>query len=56
MQITGTVAEWEQWTGLTFPHSGSYVVPDALSPVAIDCSANRGHYIEPNVWMVHEIG
>jgi len=53
MRITGTIAEWEKWTGLRFPESGPYVVPGALVPVIFDVDANLGTYIEPNVWMHH---
>jgi hypothetical protein len=53
MRITGTIAEWENWTGLRFPESGPYIVPGALVPVEIDIAANLGTYIEPNVWMHH---
>jgi GNAT superfamily N-acetyltransferase len=49
----GTVAELEQWCGLAFPESGSYVVEGALVPVEIDLDADRGSYREPNVWMRH---
>lgn len=50
---TGSVADWEEWTDMTFPESGAYVVPGALVPVDIDRERNQGVYIEPNVWMVH---
>ena len=53
MQITGTVEEWERWTGMTFPESGDYVFPQGLATVSIDKSTDRGSYWEPNVWMVH---
>jgi GNAT superfamily N-acetyltransferase len=49
----GTVAELEQWSGLAFPESGSYVVEGALVPVEIDRERDRGSYREPNVWMRH---
>jgi GNAT superfamily N-acetyltransferase len=49
----GTVAELEEWCGLAFPESGSYVVEGALVPVEIDREADRGSYREPNVWMRH---
>jgi GNAT superfamily N-acetyltransferase len=49
----GTVAELEEWTGLAFPESGSYVVPGALVPIEIDVEGDRGVYREPNVWMRH---
>jgi hypothetical protein len=51
--IAGTVAEWEQWTGMRFPDSGPYVVPGALVPVEIDRDADQGRYVEPNVWVRH---
>jgi hypothetical protein len=53
MRITGTVAEWERWTGLVFPESGEYVFPHGLAPLTIDREAGRGGYWEPNVWMIH---
>ena len=54
--VTGTVAEWEQWTDLAFPESGTYVVPGALAPVTIDCERDLGRHAEPNVWMRHPVG
>lgn len=53
MVISGSVAEWEMWTGRCFPDSGPYVIPGALVPITIDREANVGIYLEPNVWMVH---
>ena len=53
MVVTGTVAEWEEWTTMTFPESGRYIVPGALAPVTIDRRRNLGRYVEPNVWMRH---
>jgi hypothetical protein len=54
MTITGTVAQWEEWTQMKFPDSGEYIVPGALVPVTIDCEQNEGRYVEPNVWMKHK--
>lgn len=51
--MTGTVAEWERWTGLALPESGDYVIPDGLSLLRIDRPADHGVYREPNVWMRH---
>jgi len=56
MRIAGTVAEWEGWAGMKFPESGPYIIPGGLNPVDVDVEANVGLYIEPNVWMVHQIG
>ena len=53
MRIVGTVAEWEQWTGMKFPESGEFVVPEALSVVSIDRDRDQGTYIEPAIWMLH---
>jgi hypothetical protein len=55
MTIRGTSAEWEEWTGLQFPQSGKYYVPGALNPIDMDIARDEGVYVEPNVWMVHNI-
>lgn len=55
MTIRGTRAEWEEWTRLVFPQSGSYVIPGALNPIEMDVEKDEGVYIEPNVWMVHHL-
>lgn len=55
MRIVGTVEQWEKWTGMRFPGSDKYIVPKALVPVKIDWDRNQGTYIEPNVWMVHDL-
>src|SRR5262249_8203233 len=48
MHITGTVAEWEHWTGLPFPESGDYVFPQGLAPLTIEREADLGAYSEPH--------
>lgn len=55
MRITGTVAEWESWTGMAFPESGAYVVPGAAAVVHIDRDADLGSYHDPNIWIVHDV-
>lgn len=55
MRIEGTVADWQKWTGMSFPDSGQYLISGALVPVQIDCQFDRGVYLEPNVWMSHTI-
>jgi hypothetical protein len=55
MRISGTLANWEEWTQMAFPDSGSYVVPGALVPVEIDRERDEGVYVEPNVWMHHRV-
>jgi GNAT superfamily N-acetyltransferase len=53
MVIEGTVAEWEDWTGMVFPATHDYVVPDALNLVRIDVDQDRGVYVEQNLWVQH---
>ncbi len=53
MVIEGSVAQWEDWTGMRMPDSGDYVVPGALQPVRIDRDRDEGRYEDPNVWMKH---
>jgi GNAT superfamily N-acetyltransferase len=55
MTIEGTVAEWHEWTGLSFPISGPYVVDGATAPVEIDLAADRGVYYDANVWTIHDL-
>ncbi|HUZ83278.1 MAG TPA: hypothetical protein VMU66_01190, partial [Gaiellales bacterium] len=53
MEIAGTVAEWEAWTGMALPGSGEHVVPAALVPVSADRERDVVRYVEPCVWMLH---
>jgi hypothetical protein len=53
MAVTGSVAQWEKWTGMAFPQSGRYVVPGALDLVEIDRDRDLGLYAEANLWMRH---
>jgi len=51
--MTGTVADWEKWTGMALPATGTYVIPDGLTTLAIDRSTDAGLYQEPNIWLRH---
>lgn len=55
MDIRGSVRDWKNWAGMEFPESGSYKVDGALKLVEIDLERDEGIYIEPNVWLVHEL-
>jgi GNAT superfamily N-acetyltransferase len=55
MRITGTIEEWEEWTGQSFPISGNYIIEKGLVPLKINIEEKQGYYIEPNVWVLHEI-
>lgn len=55
MEVRGSVADWENWTGMRFPESGEYVVPGALTPVTMDRERDEGIYLDPNVWMAYRL-
>lgn len=55
MHIEGNLESWQEWTGCSFPGTGDYTVSGALVPVHADTQKNRAIYVEPNVWMVHEL-
>jgi GNAT superfamily N-acetyltransferase len=55
MTIRGARTDWEEWTGLKFPQSGKYHIPGALNPMDMDVEKDEGVYVEPNIWIVHEI-
>ncbi len=54
MLIPGQISEWAEWTGLTFPGSGRYIVPGALNPIDVDVKNDLATYVEPNVWVLHK--
>ncbi|XMN08566.1 N-acetyltransferase [Streptomyces griseobrunneus] len=55
MTVSGTLAQWREWTGLPFDTEGPVEVPGALVPV--HCSPAHGYavYTEPNVWVRHRV-
>jgi hypothetical protein len=53
LRITGSVAEWEEWTGISFPEDGEYVFPGGLATLRVVDGV--GSYWEPNVWMEHAV-
>lgn len=55
MTISGTLAEWREWTGMPFDRTGDVVVEGALNPV--HCSVEHDHavYVEPGVWVRHRL-
>ncbi len=56
MSLQATVAGWEASTGLALPGSGHYTVPALLAPLQVNRDADRGVYVEPNVWVEHLVG
>lgn len=55
MVITGSLAEWRQWTGLPFDTDGPVHVPGALAPTHCDVTHGQATYVEPNVWVRHRL-
>jgi hypothetical protein len=55
LRITGTVAEWEEWTGMALPESGDYIIPRGQVPLRVDREADVGLYVEPDVWLRHPL-
>jgi GNAT superfamily N-acetyltransferase len=55
MVVAGTIAEWSEWTGMNFAHSGDIIVPGALSPVHVSVEQDHAVYVEPNLWVHHRV-
>lgn len=55
MTISGSLAQWRDWTGLPFDTSGPVTVPGALNPVEVSVEHDRAVYVEPNVWVRHRL-
>ncbi|WP_247046242.1 N-acetyltransferase [Arthrobacter rhizosphaerae] len=55
MTIPGTLSQWREWTGLELTSSGAVEVPGALTPVHVSVEHDHGVYIEPNVWVRHQL-
>lgn len=55
MVMVGSLAEWRAWTGLPFDQPGDVIVPQALVPVHCDPKHDHAVYVEPNVWVSHDL-
>jgi GNAT superfamily N-acetyltransferase len=53
--LEGTVAEWEEWTGMAFPTRAAMSLRMRSSPVELERAEDFGRYVEPNVWMRHSL-
>lgn len=51
--FTAPVSSWQQWSGLSMPESGTYLVPDALAPLVLDAESGIGILTEPGIWVQH---
>ncbi|MEV6635609.1 N-acetyltransferase [Actinoplanes sp. NPDC051470] len=55
MVMTGSLAQWREWTGLPFDTDGPVDVPQALAPVHVSLADDTAVYVEPNVWVHHRV-
>jgi hypothetical protein len=55
MTVSGTLAQWREWTGLPFDRDGEVVVDGALAPVHVDLANDHAVYVEPNLWVHHRL-
>lgn len=55
MRIEAGLEDWRRWTGLPFERDGDVIVPHALVPVHVDLATQRATYVEPNVWVHHDV-
>jgi hypothetical protein len=55
MVMAGSLADWRRWTGLPFDQTGEVIVPKALVPVQCNVEHNHAVYVEPNVWIQHDL-
>jgi len=53
--ITGSLDQWHAWTGVEFSKTGPVYVPGALAPVHCLAAQKTAVYIEPNVWVRHDL-
>jgi len=55
MVIPATIQQWEEWTNMRFPATGKYIINEGLVPLDINLDTNTGVYIEPNMWLKHQL-
>ncbi|WP_456274727.1 GNAT family N-acetyltransferase [Bacillus sp. AK031] len=55
MVIPASVETWENWIDMELPSSGAYIIKEGLVPLKVDKEADVGTYIEPNVWLEHQL-
>lgn len=56
MIVAGTYANWAKWTGLDMhDHTDRVTVPEALAPVVLHAQEDIAIYVEPNVWVEHDL-
>jgi len=51
MNISGTIKEWEDWSGIKLLNDGKYHIQGSLAPLEVDIAKNYCIYNEPNIWI-----
>ncbi len=55
MTVAARLADWRAWTGLPLDRTGLVDVPGALTPVHVSVEQDVAVYVEPNVWVHHDL-
>ncbi len=55
MVIPGTLAQWREWTALPLTSEGLSDVPEALAPLHVSIEHDHAVYVEPSVWVHHQL-
>lgn len=55
MTVSGTLAQWRQWTGLPLDYTGLVDILGALTPLHVSVEHDHAVYVEPNVWVHHQL-
>lgn len=55
MTVHGSLGQWRRWTGQPFDRDGLVAVPGGLAPVLVSQARGLGVYVEPNVWVRHDV-
>ena len=53
MTVRGSCQQWTTWTGVEMPGEDNYIIPHGLVPVSV--RGTTGEYIEPGIWVVHQL-
>ncbi|MFB7500826.1 N-acetyltransferase [Streptomyces sp. NPDC056161] len=55
MTVSGSLAQWREWTGLPLDTDGPVELPGALTPLTVSTTHDYAVYVEPNVWVRHHL-
>jgi len=55
MVVEQPIDFWKPWVGSHLAQSGNVPVKGALVPVEVDVATGMGRYVEPNVWVSHNV-